>query len=40
MISGFFGLPGVGKTSFLAKIAHKENIRMQNVRVWKIKPHL
>lgn len=28
MISGFFGLPGVGKTSFLAKIAHKENRRI------------
>lgn len=25
MISGFFGLPGVGKTSFLAKIAALEN---------------
>lgn len=29
MISGFFGLPGVGKTSFLAKIAHKENKRIK-----------
>ena len=29
MISGFFGLPGVGKTSFLAKIAHKENRRIK-----------
>ena len=28
MISGFFGLPGVGKTSFLAKIAALENKRI------------
>ena len=33
MISGFFGLPGVGKTSFLAKIAHKENRRIHRERV-------
>lgn len=29
MISGFFGLPGVGKTSFLAKIAFLENRRIR-----------
>ncbi len=29
MISGFFGLPGVGKTSFLAKIAYLENRRIK-----------
>lgn len=29
MISGFFGLPGVGKTSFLAKIAFLENRRIK-----------
>ena len=32
MISGFFGLPGVGKTSFLAKIAAKENKRIRKGR--------
>ena len=29
MISGYFGLPGVGKTSFLAKIAYLENRRIR-----------
>jgi len=30
MISGYFGLPGAGKTSFLAKIAQKEIKRIKH----------
>lgn len=32
MISGYFGLPGAGKTSFLAKIAQQELRRIKNGR--------